>query len=57
MGNIIGTYAAYSKDGKLRLESSSGAVFSLLQNKSYTKTVWFMALPCLEIANMRSSFV
>lgn len=30
MGNIIGTYAAYSKDGKLRLESSSGAVFSLL---------------------------
>lgn len=30
MGNIIGTYAVYSKDDKLRLESSSGAVFSLL---------------------------
>lgn len=28
--NAIGTYAAYSKDNKLRLESSSGAIFSLL---------------------------
>ena len=30
MDDIIGTYAAYSKDDKLRSESSSGAVFSLL---------------------------
>lgn len=30
MGDIIGTYAAYSKDEKLRLGSSSGAMFSLL---------------------------
>ena len=30
MSNVIDAYAAYSKDEKLRLESSSGAVFSLL---------------------------
>lgn len=30
MDTILGTYAAYSKDNKLRLESSSGAIFSLL---------------------------
>ena len=30
MSNIIDTYAAYSRDDKLRLESSSGAMFSLL---------------------------
>ena len=30
MSDIIDTYAVYSKDDKLRLESSSGAVFSLL---------------------------
>lgn len=30
MSDILGTYAAYSKDLKLRLESSSGAIFSLL---------------------------
>lgn len=28
--NIMNTYAAYSKDEKLRLSSSSGAIFSLL---------------------------
>lgn len=28
--NAMGTYAAYSKDNNLRLESSSGAIFSLL---------------------------
>lgn len=33
MDDIIGTYAAYSKDEKIRLESSSGAVFSLLAAK------------------------
>lgn len=30
MSDILDTYAAYSKDNKLRLESSSGAIFSLL---------------------------
>lgn len=30
MDAILGTYAAYSKDNELRLESSSGAIFSLL---------------------------
>lgn len=30
MNDIIGTYAAYSKDIKLRTESSSGGIFSLL---------------------------
>lgn len=30
MDTILGTYAAHSKDNKLRLESSSGAIFSLL---------------------------
>lgn len=34
MGNIIGTYAAYSKNEKLRLESSSGAIFSLLAEQA-----------------------
>lgn len=33
MGDMIGTYAAYSKDEKLRSESSSGGVFSLLAEK------------------------
>lgn len=33
MGSVIGTYAAYSKNDKLRLESSSGAIFSLLANR------------------------
>lgn len=30
MDSLSGTYAAYAKDNKLRLESSSGAIFSLL---------------------------
>ena len=30
MRNVINTYAAYSKEDKIRLESSSGAIFSLL---------------------------
>ena len=30
MDNVLGTYAAYSKDENIRLESSSGAVFSSL---------------------------
>lgn len=30
MGDVIGTYAAYAKNDRLRLDSSSGAVFSLL---------------------------
>ena len=30
MENVISTYAAYSKEDKIRLESSSGAIFSLL---------------------------
>lgn len=33
MSDVISTYAAYSKDIKLRLESSSGAIFSLLAEK------------------------
>ena len=33
MDTILGTYAAYSKDDKIRLESSSGAIFSLLAEK------------------------
>ena len=33
MSDVISTYAAYSKDINLRLESSSGAIFSLLAEK------------------------
>ena len=33
MDDILGTYAAYSKDNKIRLESSSGAIFSLLADR------------------------
>lgn len=38
MDNILGTYAAYSKDEKLRSESSSGGVFSLLAEKVLHRT-------------------
>ena len=34
MNKVIQTYAAYSKDNKLRLNSSSGAIFSLLAQKT-----------------------
>ena len=33
MDTILGTYAVYSKDDKIRLKSSSGAIFSLLAEK------------------------
>lgn len=33
MSELLGTYAAHSKDNKIRLESSSGAIFSLLAEK------------------------
>ena len=36
--NVIDTYAAYAKDEYLRLNSSSGAVFSLLAEKIFLKS-------------------
>ena len=38
MDGVINTFAAYSKDERIRLESSSGAIFSLLAEKVIEKS-------------------
>lgn len=46
MSDILGTYAAYSKDLKLRLKSSSGGIFSLLAEQALQRngTVYGVAM-------------